>query len=225
MNPAARAQLDRLRQALRSASLATAGGFRPPQDPLTSWFARGVGLPHETLPAFEGTAMFPLLQIRVSELPFVPPQLRDVALLVLFQNLSRHPFDRPHGDGWLIREYASVDGLVLLPEVAHPYRPFPIHWSRVDDDAPGWEGAWEVVDLTAVNDDEAASDAFFDDFSRHMGTKAGGYPYEIQHGVGHHDFVFQVGSEEKVGWMWGDNGIGYFHRSPDGQWRWECQFY
>ncbi|NHZ80304.1 DUF1963 domain-containing protein [Massilia sp. CCM 8695] len=225
MNPAARAELDQLRLALRSASLGTAGGFRPPQDPLTSWFGRGVGLPHETLPEFEGSAMFPLLQIRVSELPFVPEQLRDVALLVLFQNLSRHPFDLPHGEGWLIREYASVDGLVALPGVAHPCRPFPIRWTRVDDDAPGWEGAWEIVGLTAVNGGEAASDAFFDDFSRHIGTKVGGYPYEIQHGAGLHDFVFQVGSEEKVGWMWGDNGVGYFYRSSDGQWRWECQFY
>ncbi|WP_222853026.1 hypothetical protein [Massilia genomosp. 1] len=104
MNPVARAQLDALRQHLRSASLATAGGFRPPQDPLTSWFGRAVGLPHETLPEFEGKPMFPLLQIRVAGLPCVPGQLRDVALLVLFHNQSRHPFDLPHGEGWLIRE-------------------------------------------------------------------------------------------------------------------------
>ncbi len=225
MNQAARAQLDQLRQHLRSAALATIGGFRPPQDPLTSWFGRGAGLPHENLPEFEGAPMFPLLQIRVAELPYVPEPLRDVALLVLFHNQSRHPFELPHGEGWLIREYASVDGLVALPQMAQRIKPFPIRWRRVDDDAPGWEGAWELVDLAAVNDDEAATDAFFDDFTRNMGTKVGGYPYEIQHGVGRHDFVFQVGSEEKAGWMWGDNGIGYFFRAPDGQWRWDCQFY
>ncbi|NHZ87429.1 DUF1963 domain-containing protein [Massilia sp. CCM 8733] len=225
MNPDARAQLDRLRQHLRSAALATIGGFRPPQDPLTSWFGRGAGLPHETLPEFEGAPMFPLLQIRVDELPYVPAQLRDVALLVLFHNQSRHPFDLPHGEGWLIREYASLDGLVALPQVAQRIKPFPIRWRRVDDDAPGWEGAWELVDLAPVNDDEAATDAFFDGFTRNMGTKVGGYPYEIQHGVGSHDFVFQIGSEEKAGWMWGDNGVGYFFRAADGQWRWDCQFY
>lgn len=225
MNPAARSQLDLLRQHVRSASLASAGGFRPPQDPLTSWFGRAAGLAHEALPEFEGAPMFPLLQIRVSELPFVPAQLRGVALLVLFHNQFRHPFDLPHGEGWLIREYASLDGLAALPPGPQRIKPFPIRWRRVDDDAPGWEGAWECVDLAAVNDDEAATDAFFDDFTRNMGTKAGGYPYEIQHGVGHSDFVFQVGSEEKVGWMWGDNGIAYFFRSADGQWRWDCQFY
>ncbi|WP_221899368.1 DUF1963 domain-containing protein [Xanthomonas sp. GW] len=153
------------------------------------------------------------------------PQLEGIAFLVLFQNLQRHPFDRPHGDGWLVRVYRSLDGLEPLPQVAHPFRPFPIRWSEVDDDAPGWEDAWDCVDLTAVNDDATASKAFFDDFARHACTKFGGYPTQIQHGVGLKDFVFQVASEEKVGWMWSDNGFGYFFRSPEGQWSWSCQFY
>lgn len=169
--------------------------------------------------------MSPLLQIGVAELPFVPEQLCGVALLVLFQNSLRHPVELPHGDGWLIREYACLDGLVALPQVAPCVKPFPIRWTRVDNDAPGWEGAWELVDLAAVNEDEAASETFFDEFTRHSGTKVGGYPYEIAHGVGRHDVVFQVGSEEKIGWMWGDNGVAYFFRAPDGQWRWDCQFY
>ncbi|WP_243489963.1 DUF1963 domain-containing protein [Massilia violaceinigra] len=87
------------------------------------------------------------------------------------------------------------------------------------------KGHGKIVGLAAVNDDEAATDAFFHDFACNMGTKVGGYPYEIEHGAGRHDVVFQVGSEEKAGWMWGDNGIGYFFRAPDGQWRWDCQFY
>ncbi|MCZ6412879.1 DUF1963 domain-containing protein, partial [Cronobacter sakazakii] len=59
----------------------------------------------------------------------------------------------------------------------------------------------------------------------YRGTKDGGYPLQIQHGVGIQDFVFQVGSEEKVNWMWADNGIGYFHKSPEGLWTFSCQFY
>ena len=68
-------------------------------------------------------------------------------------------------------------------------------------------------------------DSFFEDFNRYRGTKVGGFPTEIQHGVGIEEFVFQVGSEEKVNWMWADNGIGYFHRSSEGEWRFSCQFY
>ncbi|WP_312956679.1 DUF1963 domain-containing protein [Pseudomonas songnenensis] len=225
MTPEAKETLEKLRKYLRTASIATAGGFRPPEDPLTSWFCRGVSLPSESLPLWQGEPMFPLLQIRVSELPFVPEQIKNIALLVLFHNLRSHPFDLPHGQGWLIREYQNLDNLQPLPSLSIPYKPFPISWSRVENDAPGWEDAWNIIDLSAVNSDESASDSFFEDFMRYSSTKIGGYPAEIQHGVGLDDFVFQVGSEEKVNWMWADNGIGYFFRSPSGEWRWSCQFY
>lgn len=217
--------LEELRSKLRPASVAQVGGFRPSVDPLTSWFLKGVSLAGEELPVWRGKPMFPLLQIRIDELPVIPEQLENVALLVLFHNMESHPFDQPHGEGWLIREYATLDGLELLPELATPYRAFPVRWLSVNDDAPGWEDAWDILDLSAVNDDEPASDSFFEDFSRYGGTKVGGYPAEIQHGVGLEDFVFQVGSEEKVNWMWADNGISYFHKSPDGVWRFSCQFY
>ncbi|MBN3728030.1 DUF1963 domain-containing protein [Burkholderia sp. Ac-20379] len=225
MTPAAAKTLDALRAILRPASLAEIGGFPPPDDPLTSWFMKGVIRDGEDVPAWAGKPMFPLLQIRVSELPFVPDCLRDVALLVLYYNQDDHVFDAPHGEGWLIREYASLDGLRPLPEIATPGRPFPLRWQAIHDDAPGWEDAWDLLDLSAVNEDEAATDAFFDGFKRYPGTKVGGYPAEVQHGAGVDEFVFQVGSEDKAGWMWVDHGIGYFHRSPEGEWRFSCQFY
>lgn len=225
MTPEARSVLDDLRRELRPASLAAAGGIRPPENPVTSWFCRGVGRPGEGLPLWEGEPLFPLLQIRIDELPYVPEQIRHLSILVLFHNLRRHPFDLPNGEGWLIREYETTENLVPLPDIEHPYKRFPIRWSRVEDDAPGWEDAWDVVDLSAVNSDETASKAFFEEFNRYYQTKVGGYPAEIQHGIGLDDFVFQVGSEEKVNWMWGDNGVGYFFRSPSREWRWSCQFY
>ncbi|MFZ6873384.1 DUF1963 domain-containing protein [Undibacterium sp. Di27W] len=229
MNPEAVKSLALLRQKLRKASIATLGGFRPPADPRVSYFGAGVALPAEGLPVWNGKAMFPLLQIRVAELPFIPEQLQDIALLVLFHNDDEHPFDQPHGEGWLIREYreADLEHLQPLPPSHARYapKPFPIAWQLVEDDAPGWEDGWNVLDLDAINHDEAATDAFFDDFSRYANTKVGGYPKEIQHGAGIHDFVFQVGSEEKSRWMWGDNGIGYFFKDADGVWSWGCQFY
>ncbi|MNN37094.1 hypothetical protein D3C81_1510250 [compost metagenome] len=169
--------------------------------------------------------MFPLLQVCVRELPVIPSELEGVELLVLFLNRSEYPFDRPHGEGWLIREYTSLSGLIPIQVDTGPFRPFPIVWNHVEDDAPGWEDAWEVIDLHPVIGDKEASDAFFNSFSRHGGTKFGGYPTEIQHGVGLDNYVFQVASEEKVGWMWADNGRGYFFRSPSGDWSWSCQFY
>lgn len=225
MKPESALVLEELRSKLRPASVAQVGGFRPGADPLTSWFLKGVCLPGEGLPVWKGQPMFPLLQIRTDELPVIPEQLKGIALLVLFHNREHHPFDQPHGEGWLIREYATLEGLELSPDLETPYRPFPVRWVSVNDDAPGWEDAWDIIDLSEINDDTQASDSFFDDFNRYGGTKVGGYPMEIQHGVGIKDFVFQVGSEEKVNWMWADNGIGYFHRSAEGIWQFSCQFY
>jgi hypothetical protein len=89
--------------------------------------------------------------------------------------VEQHPFDEPHGEGWLIREYASLEGLQPLPELDTPYRPFPVQWLSVIDDAPGWEDAWDIIDLSCVNDDEQASDSFFEDFNRYRGTKVGDF--------------------------------------------------
>ncbi|NIG77741.1 DUF1963 domain-containing protein [Klebsiella sp. Ap-873] len=217
--------LEALRSKLRPASVAQVGGFRPTADPITSWFLKGVSLPDEGLPVWKGQPMFPLLQIRIDELPVIPEQLKDVALLVLYHAAGSHPFDKPHGEGLLIREYATLEGLVSLPATDTPYHAFPVRWLGINDDAPGWEDAWDIVDLCDVNDDEEAGNRFNDDFNRYRGTKVGGYPMEIQHGAGIKDFIFQVGSEEKVNWMWADNGIGYFHKSPEGIWTFSCQFY
>ena len=218
--------LELLKSHLRRAALAQIGGFRPPEDLRTSWFGRGVCLPGEALPSYKGKDMFPLLQINVSELPFIPAELSNTQLLIVFHSREEHPFDKPHGEGWMIREYESLNDLVPLPKSSEPemVRPFPIKWSLIEDDAPGWEDAWSLLDLSPVNDEEASS-AFFHRFNRYSGTKVGGFPYEIQHGVGLEDFVFQIGSEEKPGWVWVDDGVAYYFKKPDGTWRWDCQFY
>lgn len=213
----------------RSASVAEVGGFRPPDDPRASWFGRGVGLPGETLPRWEGRELVPLLQINVGELPYVHPALEGTALLVLFMDPEDLPFDAPHGEGWEIREYASLDGLAPLPPPEKPSRvkPFPVRWSLVDDEYPGWEDIPESVDLRVVNADDETRDAFHDHFPCREVTRVGGYPVEIQGQVSIEgfDFVFQVGSEQKPGWYWADAGTAYFFKSPRGEWAWTCEFY
>lgn len=86
--------LEELRSKLRTASVAQVGGFRPTADPITSWFLKGVALPGAGLPVWKGQPMFPLLQIRVDELPVIPEQLKGIALLVLYHNMESHPFDK-----------------------------------------------------------------------------------------------------------------------------------
>lgn len=218
------AELEALR---RTPMLAEIGGFQPPDDPRTSWFGRGVGLPGEGLPEREGKPLFPLLQINVAELPSVPPEFAGTALLVVFLDIDDIPFDQPHGEGWLIREYASLDGLEPLP--AYPGgkapRAFPVRWELGEPEGPGWDDACELMDLGPVDDDPEASDEFFDRFQNSPRTKVGGYPHDIQHAVGLDGYVFQIGSEDKPRWNLVDGGVAYFFKAADGEWRWECQFY
>lgn len=171
--------------------------------------------------------MFPLLQINCQELPCRPPQLERTALLVLYLTAEEIPFDKPNGDGWLIREYQSIDGLVPVGGTKPEWlKSFPIKWILSEPERPEWEEAWGLVDLTPINESEEASEEFFERYPNYHGTKVGGYPSQIQHGIGGDSpFVFQVGSEEKPNWMWADNGIGYFCKSPEGQWEFQCQFY
>ncbi len=219
------AKLDGL---LRKSSLAEIGGFRPPEDKITSWFGGpGVGKKGEARPQYKGKDMFCLLQVKISELPYIPKELENTAFLTVFFNVEEHPFDQAHGDGWLIREYQSLDDLELLSANGDNeiVRNFPIRWQLAEDDAPSWDDTWDILDLTIVNEDDAASDKFFDEYNHYPGTKFGGYPCCIQHEAGIKGFIFQIGSEEKPDWMWADNGIAHFHKTDAGEWTFSCQFY
>lgn len=229
--PFSRADADavfaRLEALKRTPVIAQVGGFRPPDDPRASWFGQAVGLPDEGLPEWEGRPLFPLLQINVGELPSVPPELAGTALLVVFLDIEEIPFDEPHGQGWCIREYGSLDGLQPLPPYPETNRPrtFPVRWSVGEPEGPDWEDAWDLVDLAPVADFDEATDEFHDRFDNSPRTKVGGYPHGIQHGVGLEGYVFQVGSEEKALWNLVDNGVAHFFKSAEGEWRWACQFY
>jgi hypothetical protein len=218
-----------LDRSLRSASIAQIGGFRPPETPLTSWFGgRFVGASQELWPLNDGEPMLPLLQVRTDELPYVPAPLAGVALFTAFAGPRKLPVDlpAPNGSGWLIRCYNSLDGLEPLGGAPRSHlRPFPIRWSLPTSEGPGWQDAWHLTDLSAFNELPDAVDLLSHRYTHASSTKVGGWPSYIQ-GIPPQsggDFVFQIGSEEKSNWMWGDNGIGYFYWR-DGEWmmQWEC---
>ncbi len=210
----------------RPVSIAQIGGFRPPEDPLTSWFGRGVCLASETEVSSNGQSLFPLLQVRVSELPEVPKALEGIALLVVYLNPADIPFDKPHGDGWLVREYRTLDGLIPCPTGApQGVKPLPIKWIAGKPERPDWEQASELLDLDALDESDSARERF-DKLPHHGATKIGGYPSEIQSLVENaDDYVLQIGSEEKAHWQWSDNGIATFARDANGQWSFACQMY
>lgn len=224
---AAFASVDR---SLRAASVAEIGGFRPPVDPLTSWFGGNFSMGREEpWPSNAHGPLLPLLQVLVSDLPEVPPPLRPFALIQVFIDNSELPLDLPasNGSGWLLKTYDTLQDLAPkpCPPSANMLRPFPVQWRLSSADAPSWDDAWgDDRSHDAFVELGDAIDLFHDRYKGLHRTKVGGWPSWIQSSFpGGRDFVMQITSEEKPRWMAGDNGNLYiFHE--DGQWRlvWDC---
>lgn len=212
---------------IRRASIAEIGGFRPPAEPITSYFGgQFVAETGEEWPQNGSRPMLPLLQVRTDELPYRPEALEEIALFNVFIGPRELPIDLPaeNGNGWLLRSYPSLAKLSpLVGPAESQVRPFPIRWHLSETEGPQWDDAWGLHDLTEFNGLEDAIDLFYDRYNRHFYTKVGGWPSYIQSSIGSDGYVFQIGSEEKPRWMWGDNGNGYFF-FREGKWLlyWDC---
>jgi len=218
---------------LRKASVAQVGGFRPPDDPLASWFGdvlvckEGEEWPSWKHPvSLKRVFLTPLAQFNLTEAPFVPEKLKQFKMITIFIDAEELPFDRLHGEGWAVRAYESLEDLVPLkrPDIEFEVKPFPMKWELVENEGPSWEDAWSVTDLTEFN--YVTDGEFYDRYENSEKTKLGGFPALIQGELsfGLEKFVFQIGTEEKAGWYWGDGGVGYFGLNDAGEWlfEWTC---
>ncbi len=216
---------------LRKASLAQLKAIRRGDRPTCSRFGgHFVGLPSEKWPEDSEQPYLPLLQICTQELPFKPKALQDIALLTVFVFHEEvcPTADERNGDGWILRTYKSLKGLVPLP---CPNESFPLKTCRVDwklspNEAPCWEdlGNLDAAEFQSLPIEY--TDKFHARYDNTNGTKVGGWPALVQSGLeADVDFIFQIGSEPKANWRWGDNGIAYFSRKKNGRWSCECQSY
>lgn len=204
----------------RQASKAIVGGMKPPEDPFMSWFGQvRVGHPSEEWPRFDGKPLMPLCQLNLTEAPHKPDSLSDIALISVFiaGDDGGLPSNTPNGEHWELRAYTSLDGLVEIPPPNRkwPIRTLPIRWELIDEDFPTWDYA---VDLDIPEEFE---DEYSEIFVNVEGTKIGGWPSTIQSEIfwapdnahpANPEYVFQINSEAKGHWMWGDGGCGYFGR-------------
>lgn len=218
---------------LRKTSIAEPRGGRPPENMKASWFGNvllckeGESWPQWKHPvSLKTTYLTPLAQFNLTEAPYLPEKLRRFKMLAVFIDAEELPYERPHGEGWVVRAYESLEELVPLtrPDVEFDIEPFPIQWTLSEKDAPSWEDAWKITDLSDFNC--VADSEYHDRYTSIENTKLGGYPAliqgELQFGI--HDFIFQIGTEDKAGWYWGDSGIGYFGLDDKGKWlfEWTC---
>ena len=217
---------------LRTASVAQVGDFLPPEEITASWFGdvrvgtEGEYWPHWVNPETGQTVyLTPLAQINLTEVPYVPDKLKKFKLITVFIDAEELPFETPNGEGWAVRAYESLDNLVSLPRPGVKFEivAMPMKWKLQEKEGPSWEAACHITDLHEFN---IVTDSEYDDrYYNSKGTKIGGHPHLIQGPLEFmDDFMFQIDSEEKAGWMWGDCGIGYFGLDDNGQWlfEWTC---
>lgn len=92
-----------------------------PQDsPFSSWFGHIGVLPKgESWPKIQNISPFPLCQINTTELPYLPPQLKDIAMICVWLICSELRWERGscNGNGWLLKTYSSLDDLVPITYV------------------------------------------------------------------------------------------------------------
>ncbi|THB65898.1 MAG: DUF1963 domain-containing protein [Desulfovibrio sp.] len=226
----------------RKAIVLEVGGFRPEaslaENPLASWFGQvSAGRPDEKWPTHKSRAMWPLLQLNLTELPFRPSGLEDVAFLTVFIGPNTLPVDTPNGDRWCLRTYATLEELETFrpPHTTSTTLPFPMRPKVIDADFPCPDDLDEES-LSGIDLEPDWEEEFIDTFENHPGVKLGGWPTLIQNEIVWPDenlpaeprYVLQIDTVDKAHWMWGDAGVGYFGRGTaaghDQEWfmTWQC---
>lgn len=217
----------------RRAIVFDVGGFQPSEDPFGSWFGRiNVCAAGESWPVMEGKPMHALCQINLTNLPFRPPRLDEVEMIAVFIGPDELPMHAPNGRNWCIRAYKQIADLMPLghQDTGSIIKPFPMRPRVVENDFPCLE------DIPLELSEEIADD-YSDLFENISGLKLGGWPTLIQAEIywspwNKHpaapEYVFQVDSEPKAHWSWGDGGVGYFGRGTangkEDEWtcEWQC---
>ncbi|MEH6832090.1 MAG: DUF1963 domain-containing protein [Sulfitobacter sp.] len=204
--------------------------FRKPAniDPFASMFG-AVRLSHadEAWPMCHDVPLWPLCQFNLTQAPFVPDALRDLALVTIFirdhdalaPTQIINTADPDPAATWALRTYPTLDALTIpkAPRHKSPLSPRLGEWLAQTPDYANHDMAGAVVDTGEV-------DVYAYDWSRTVQeTKLGGWPGTVQSEPwwGYTktqdtwDFVMQIENEPKAGWNgWGD-GAAYLARSRE----------
>ncbi|TWF54612.1 DUF1963 domain-containing protein [Neorhizobium alkalisoli] len=232
--------LETVRQLAKPAIFGEIGGEKPDKENRARswWGANFLAAENETIPVCtrSGRPLHPLVQIRIDELPQIPPLLSGMALMTIWIDPEEVPLhDAIDGQGFAIRTYPSLDNLVPIGpgyRETEIFPSFPLLWRAVVDEQPSWEDtAFKIPDSVARSDD---MDWFFDSrFVRETEpyrmvcpVKLGGWPTWIQGADWPKEakFCLQIDSTEKGRFGVGDGGSIYLFRTPAG-WALRADFF
>ena len=223
--------LTRLDELARLAVLGEIGGAKPQANNRAKswWGGNFLGSEGEHVPVCEltGRSMHPVLQIRVDELPEIPPAFEGLALINIWIDLQSSTFwGAENGHGFLVRTYTDTESLVSLGcgyRESTELPTFPVFWREIALEQPSWEDmAGEVPpNVARASADnwffrsKYVSDEYYELRSKYP-IKLGGWPAWIQGSDWPKDaeYFFQVDSTDKGKLHLGDAGSFYIFKTP-----------
>lgn len=212
------------------------GGFKPTNSISESWIGRVyLYLENEEIPLDnQGRQMFPLFQIYLKNLPFIPEILKESELITAFISQD-FPMDlNKNGNNWIVREYSDISQIVIkdLKNENSYIKPFPLSHHLIEKDYPVWEDQEIPEDITdRINEmeDSGIIESYYDVFKNHYEHKLGGYAAYCQSGINFgedYEFVMQIASDEKAHLNIVDSGNFYFAKNrKTGEWLYYIDFY
>lgn len=220
----------------RPAVLLTRGSGQPTYVTTRSWLGRVfLSRPGETLPPdAQGQPMWPLLQLVLADLPWVPAALATTQALTVFVS-KQLPIDTrtaPNGQNWLLREYPVGEPLVMneLATAASPLKPFPLQAGPVITDYPTWDGGGISEKLAAkIVALERAGTTEEEWLPNCEGHKLGGWPSFCQPSIEFKpgfEFVLQIASDAQARFNVVDSGTIFLAKNAaTSEWEFYCDFY
>lgn len=226
------AAVNRLDELATNAILGEIGGRNPQKENRAAswWGGNFLGAQDEAIPVCKqsGRAMHPVLQIRVDELPEIPPAFKGLALINIWMDLQSSNFwGAENGNGFLVRTYTDIVNLVPLGvgyRESSELPTFPIFWRETIPEQPSWEDMANEVPANVAR--ASASDWFFKskyssdryyELRSKYPVKVGGWPTWIQGADWPRDakFFFQIDSTDKGKIYLGDAGSFYIFKTFD----------
>jgi hypothetical protein len=214
----------------------TTGGFKPTNSIFESWIGKVyLYKENEEIPTGKnGKLMFPLFQLCLEKLPFIPNILKNTKVITVFIS-ENFPMDvTPNGANWLLREYKFSDELVVknLTNPQSQIKPFPLTHNFIEQDFPVWDGGGipkEIATEILALENLGKITDYYDVFESHYMHKVGGYPTFCQSGIDFGDnfeFVFQISSDKKAELNIVDFGTMFFAKNKKTEdWNFSCDFY
>ena len=220
----------------RPAVALSRGGPRPSHRTTTSWLGRAyLHRPGETLSLdTQGQPMWPLLQLVLAGLPWVPGCLAGTQALTVFVSRQLPVGTRvaPNGQDWLLREYPLGEALVMseLTAVASPLRPFALQAGPLLPDYPVWDDSNVPEELSQEIAALERTDAVEEEWlANYEGHKLGGWPSFCQPSITFDpgfEFVLQIASDIEAKFNVVDAGTLFLAKNAaTGAWLCYCDFH